>query len=162
MSNVARFWCHEAQNIRCVREADYDALLQENEALRGLYKMHRETETREMLGLRARVERLHEALEDLLGCPASVVQATVPKAGIEAAPPYQVVLDVSISLTRWRKAQAVRASDDPPQLSSIEEAPVHPAHMINCKACMGTGNAFYFLEEHGTCPCCDGKGRVKA
>lgn len=23
---VSRFWCHEAQNIRCVREADYDAL----------------------------------------------------------------------------------------------------------------------------------------
>ena len=26
MSEVSRFWCHEAKNIRCVRESDYDAL----------------------------------------------------------------------------------------------------------------------------------------
>lgn len=26
MSKVDRFWSHEAQNIRCVRESDYDAL----------------------------------------------------------------------------------------------------------------------------------------
>ena len=51
-------------------------------------------------------QRLREALADLLESPASVVQATVPRAGIEMAPPYQVVLDVSVSLTRWRKAQA--------------------------------------------------------
>jgi len=25
-SSVSRFWCHEAQNIRCVRESDYDAM----------------------------------------------------------------------------------------------------------------------------------------
>lgn len=36
MSNVERFWCHEARNIRCVREADYDALRAENERWRGL------------------------------------------------------------------------------------------------------------------------------
>ena len=35
-------------------------------------------------------------------CPFSVDQATVPKAGIEACP-EQVVLNVSISLVRWRK-----------------------------------------------------------
>lgn len=52
------------------------------------------------------MRRLREALEELLGCPHNVVRATVPKAGIESAPPYQVVLDVSVSLTRWRKAQA--------------------------------------------------------
>lgn len=27
MSEAKRFWCHEAQNIRCVRESDYDAAL---------------------------------------------------------------------------------------------------------------------------------------
>jgi len=41
MSKVDRFWSHEARNIRCVREADYDALLAErdarNELLRGAY-----------------------------------------------------------------------------------------------------------------------------
>jgi len=26
IDGVSRFWCHEAQNIRCVRESDYDAL----------------------------------------------------------------------------------------------------------------------------------------
>lgn len=56
--------------------------------------------------LKRECKRLREALSDLLGCPANIVQATVPKAGIDAAPPYQVVLDVSISLTRWQKAQA--------------------------------------------------------
>lgn len=25
MSEVQRFWCHEARNIRCVRESDFDA-----------------------------------------------------------------------------------------------------------------------------------------
>ncbi|HBO6998519.1 TPA: hypothetical protein L4917_004767 [Pseudomonas aeruginosa] len=34
MSEVQRFWCHEALNIRCVREADYDALAAEAQALR--------------------------------------------------------------------------------------------------------------------------------
>ncbi|ENC9823530.1 hypothetical protein [Pseudomonas aeruginosa] len=34
MSEVKRFWCHEARNIRCVREADYDALAAEAQALR--------------------------------------------------------------------------------------------------------------------------------
>jgi len=57
-------------------------------------------------------DRLREALEDLLGCPADIVQATVPKAGIEAAPPYQVVLDVSVSLTRWNKAKAAMAAKE--------------------------------------------------
>ncbi|HCF2955940.1 TPA: hypothetical protein NIB40_001637 [Pseudomonas aeruginosa] len=34
MSEVKSFWCHEARNIRCVREADYDALAAEAQALR--------------------------------------------------------------------------------------------------------------------------------
>ncbi|HDY5291777.1 TPA: hypothetical protein RQ679_003208 [Pseudomonas aeruginosa] len=34
MSEVQRFWCDEARNIRCVREADYDALAAEAKALR--------------------------------------------------------------------------------------------------------------------------------
>lgn len=52
-------------------------------------------------------DALVEALDEILECPHSVAQATVPKAGIEAAPPYQVVLNVSVSLTRWVKARAV-------------------------------------------------------
>lgn len=54
-------------------------------------------------------KRLREALTDLLSCPAQIVQETVPRAGIEAAPPYQVALDVSVALTRWRKAKAALA-----------------------------------------------------
>ncbi|MER1065477.1 hypothetical protein AAA588_05105 [Pseudomonas aeruginosa] len=32
MNNVQRFWCHEAQNIRCVRESDYAKLEAEAQA----------------------------------------------------------------------------------------------------------------------------------
>ena len=34
MSEAKRFWCHEAQNIRCVRESDYDAALAREAQLR--------------------------------------------------------------------------------------------------------------------------------
>ena len=34
MSEVLRFWCYEASNIRCVRESDYDAAQSELAALR--------------------------------------------------------------------------------------------------------------------------------
>jgi len=34
MSKVQRFWCHDASNIRCVRESDYDAAQSELAALR--------------------------------------------------------------------------------------------------------------------------------
>jgi hypothetical protein len=33
MESVTRFWSHEAQNIRCVREADFDRVSAENLAL---------------------------------------------------------------------------------------------------------------------------------
>lgn len=44
MSKVDRFWSEEARNIRCVREADYDALLAERdrlkEALAAMLEIH--------------------------------------------------------------------------------------------------------------------------
>lgn len=42
MSKVDRFWSHEARNIRCVREADYDALIAERDALKALLVSSRE------------------------------------------------------------------------------------------------------------------------
>lgn len=33
MESVTRFWSHEAQNIRCVREADFDRVTAERDAL---------------------------------------------------------------------------------------------------------------------------------
>jgi hypothetical protein len=33
MSDVQRFWSHEARNIRCVREADFDRVTAERDAL---------------------------------------------------------------------------------------------------------------------------------
>ena len=33
MSDVQRFWCHEASNIRCVRELDFDRVIAENQVL---------------------------------------------------------------------------------------------------------------------------------
>lgn len=44
MNNVQRFWCHEAQNIRCVRESDYAKLEAAAQAL-----------SEEVAALRARV-----------------------------------------------------------------------------------------------------------
>lgn len=49
-------------------------------------------------------EALLGALEDIMECPVSVDQATVPKAGIEAAP-GQVVLEMSMGLLKHRKAR---------------------------------------------------------
>lgn len=58
MNNVQRFWCHEAQNIRCVRESDYAKLEAEAQALRD----ERDSQQRvaikameELAALRARV-----------------------------------------------------------------------------------------------------------
>ena len=60
----------------------------------------------------AELRRLHavnaellEALEDLLDCPYDIDFATVPKAGIDAAP-EQVVGTMSVALVRRRKARA--------------------------------------------------------
>lgn len=43
-------------------EERIEALIAENETLRGLYKMHQQTETREMLDLRAERDALNELL----------------------------------------------------------------------------------------------------
>lgn len=56
---------------------------------------------------------LYVALESLLECPANIVEASVPKAGIDAAPTHQVVLDVSMSLTRRREALVVLKQAQP-------------------------------------------------
>jgi hypothetical protein len=49
---------YESEHGRWMKRADYDALLAENESLRGLYKMHQQTETREMRDLRAERDAL--------------------------------------------------------------------------------------------------------
>lgn len=45
---------------------DFEALLAENESLRGLYKMHQQTETREMRDLRAERDQQTKAAGDVL------------------------------------------------------------------------------------------------
>jgi hypothetical protein len=63
----------------------------------------------------AELRRLHEvnaalveALEEICDCPRWPDPATIPKAGIEAAP-NQVVLNMSVGLRRIRKAEAAIA-----------------------------------------------------
>ena len=59
----------EDRNGEWVRYSDYEALLEENKQLRGLYKMHQETETREMRDLRAERDALlaeRDAIGELL------------------------------------------------------------------------------------------------
>jgi hypothetical protein len=51
---------------------------------------------------------LVEALQELIGCPYDIDTATVPKAGIDAAP-SQVVGTMSVALMRLRKARAALA-----------------------------------------------------
>lgn len=65
MNNVQLFWCHEAQNIRCVRESDYAKLAAEAQALRD----ERDSQQRvaikameELAALRARVVVVPERL----------------------------------------------------------------------------------------------------
>ncbi len=58
-----------------------------------------------MSDLRQAAQQALEALEDLVGCPYEIDQATVPKAGIDAAP-SQVVGTMSVALVRHRKARA--------------------------------------------------------
>lgn len=55
-------------------------------------------------------DRLVEALAELLDCPYVIEPVTVPKAGIAAAPPYQVVGTMHVSLTRLQKARAALAA----------------------------------------------------
>ncbi|WP_434706874.1 hypothetical protein J3Q07_08155 [Pseudomonas sp. D4-18] len=65
MESVTRFWSHEARNIRCVREADYDAALGEIAALEQSEKLAQETVTL-ALSTGLRVSRENEALQQRL------------------------------------------------------------------------------------------------
>lgn len=52
--------------------------------------------------------KMREALQAFLECPRWVDEATVPKAGIEANP-NQVVVNMSVSLTKIRNAEQALA-----------------------------------------------------
>jgi hypothetical protein len=64
--------------------------------------------TDEEIKLQALNAELVEALTEICECPQWVDDATVPKAGIDSAP-QQVVVNMSVALTRIRKARAVIA-----------------------------------------------------
>jgi len=53
-------------------------------------------------------QMLLEALKEICDCPQWIDEATVPKAGIEAAL-QQVVVNMSVALVRLRKARAAIA-----------------------------------------------------
>jgi hypothetical protein len=59
------------------------------------------------------LKQSHEILSEILGCPRSVDEATIPRAGIESAP-NQVVFNMSIALPRVRRAQKL--------VSALEQA----------------------------------------
>lgn len=54
------------------------------------------------------MSELLAALRELLDCPFDIDSATVPKAGIDAAP-EQVVGTMSVALLRYRRARAAIA-----------------------------------------------------
>ncbi|HFH3049181.1 TPA: hypothetical protein ACGJRA_000317 [Pseudomonas aeruginosa] len=67
MNNVQRFWCHEAQNIRCVRESDYAKLEAEAQALReevARAEQHRNDQADLIVSLRTEVAALRMARDD--------------------------------------------------------------------------------------------------
>ena len=55
------------------------------------------------------VEALRDALDEIINCPQSVDEATIPAGGVEVNP-AQVILTMSVSLVRIRKARAVLAA----------------------------------------------------
>jgi hypothetical protein len=54
-------------------------------------------------------KQLLEALQEIMDCPYDIDQATVPKAGIDAAP-EQVVGMMSMALWKYRKARKALAA----------------------------------------------------
>ena len=58
----------------------------------------------------AAAPELLEACEAIIDCPYDIDQASVPKAGIDAAPPYQVVGAMSVSYTKYQKLNAAIAA----------------------------------------------------
>jgi hypothetical protein len=61
--------------------------------------------SKELRSLHEVNQELLEALKAICDCPQFIDEATVPKAGIEAAP-QQVIVIMSVALVRLRKAQA--------------------------------------------------------
>lgn len=54
----------------------------------------------------ARADRYLAAMRELVECPSTVDEATIPTRGIDAAP-HQVVLNVSVSLAKLRNIRAL-------------------------------------------------------
>jgi len=55
------------------------------------------------------VQELLDVIEEIINCPQCVDEATVPSGGIEVNP-GQVVMNLSVSLARIRKARAAIAA----------------------------------------------------
>lgn len=69
MSEVQRFWCHDASNIRCVREADFDRVTAERDAQITALKAGNEYAVRKYQELQQRLTAADErgdVLEGLL------------------------------------------------------------------------------------------------
>lgn len=71
--------------------------------------------------LRAKLAEAHALLQDFVDCPWNVEEATIPKAGIEAAP-QNVVGTMHVGLVRLRKVRAwLSASAEPSAPVEIDE-----------------------------------------
>lgn len=65
MSEAKRFWCHEAQNLRCVRESDYDASLAREAALREELATSRAAFKEELDGVKYTRRKYRQERDDL-------------------------------------------------------------------------------------------------
>lgn len=80
------------------------------EALRQKIEAHRADQgSTEILELALWAFEGMEALQSMLSTPWNVEPASVPKAGVAAAPAYQVVGTMHVSLTKLEKAREALA-----------------------------------------------------
>ena len=96
MSNRAILVESLIENFAWVNHEDY---LQAHKIFNAAYSAA--LESKEVQGLR-------DALEEIINCPQSVDEATIPAGGVEVNP-AQVILMISVSLVRIRKARAALA-----------------------------------------------------
>lgn len=110
-------------------ESEYESKI---EQLRGIIRMHEKTVIEQADHLAYMYRQLSQACEllhQIEGCPWVVEQATIPKAGIEAAP-QQVVGTMHVNLMRLRNIRSFLSTSS----EVIPENKGIKAHDGRCKA----------------------------
>lgn len=122
MNNVQRFWCYEAQNIRCVRESDYANLEAEAQALRE--ERDRIERNRDMW--KGQCERQAEKL--------AALRARVVVPDGYALVPVELTGDMWVAVNKEDDRAYAGACDHGAQFDWLWEAAIEAAPRLNGKA----------------------------